>query len=129
MKIAVASKDFTKVTGHAGQARHWLIFQVEAGAEPVEVQRLELARELTFHHYKGGEPHPLEKVDALIAASAGEGFLRRLRKRGVDAVLTGEKDPRAAVADYMTGKLRPPRPRPVMSLFCKLRDRFSEHRD
>jgi len=127
MKIAVASNDFIKVARHAGQARKWLVFEVPEGQTPVEVDRLELAPDQVFHHHKQGT-NPLDGVSVLIAASAGEGFLRRMGKRGIEAVLTGEADARKAAADYLAGTLAPPRPPGVMGWICQLRDLFSKHR-
>ena len=128
MKIAVASSDSLKVTGHAGQARRWLVFEAEPGQPPVEIERIELPKELVFHHWSGEGAHPLDGIQAVIAQSAGEGFLNRLRQRGVDAVMTAETDPVKAVADYLAQSLSPPKPRPIGKLLCKAKDYFSPHR-
>lgn len=129
MKIAVAvTSDFSKVAGHAGQARRWLLFAAGPEQAPVELARIELPKELVFHHWSGEGAHPLDGIAAVIAQSAGEGFLNRLRKRGVDPVMTAEADPLKAVADYLGHSLAPPKPRPIGSLICKLHDLFSPHK-
>ena len=129
MKIAVCSKDFQQVSGHAGQAKRWLVYETDTDHAPRLVDRIELKKEQTFHHFKDDAPHPLDDITALLTSSSGDSFLRRMRKRGVDAVLTGETDPVAAVNDYIAQNLKPAKPRPIMGLICKVRDRFSDHRD
>jgi predicted Fe-Mo cluster-binding NifX family protein len=126
VKIAVCSKDFERVSGHAGQAKNWLLYEVQEEGE-WRVTRVVLEKAQVFHHHKGEEPHPLGGISALIAISAGESFLKRMQKGGVDAVMTAESEPRKAVADYLANQLSPPKPRPIGELFCKVRDLFSEH--
>lgn len=128
MKVAVASSDFTKVAGHAGRARKWLIYQVEADGSIAAPSRMELEHDNVFHYAEDGRPHPLDQVDALIAQSAGEGFLKNMERRGVEAVLTGETDPDKAVQDYLAHAVMPPKPRPIGSLICKAIDMFSKHK-
>ncbi len=128
MKIAVTSKDFSNVTGHAGQAKKWLLFDVQDTDTEWQVSQVALTKAQTFHHFKGGCSHPLDCISALIAISAGESFLMRMRKAGIDAVLTAETNPHKAVADYLKQKLSPPKPRPIGELICKLHDTFSTSR-
>ena len=128
MKIAVASKSFETVTGHAGQAKQWLLFDVPVDGGEWQVKQVTLSKAETFHHFKDDGPHPLDGITAMIAISAGESFIRRMRDAGIDAVFTAEVDPNKAVADYLKQQLTPPKPRPVGELFCKLRDVFSKHR-
>lgn len=126
MKIAVASNaKFTKITGHAGRARNWLVFDTETEAEP---QRIQLAAAQVIHHFDGTGPHPLDGIDALIALSAGEGFMKKMEARGVHAVQTADTDPAGAVGAYLAGTLSPPRPRPIGELLCKAIDRIGGHR-
>lgn len=129
MKIAVATPDFHKVSGHAGQSRRWILFEVEPGAPAEERQRIELPAEMVFHHYKESQgPHPLDGVDALIFQTAGEGFLKRMGKKGVKVAMTAETDAARAATDFAAGRLKPPRPPGLMSWVCKLHDLFSDHR-
>ena len=127
MKIAVTSKDFKSVTGHAGQAKKWLLFDLPDEGE-WRVSEVTLTKAQTFHHFKDDQPHPLDGIAALIAISAGESFIKRMIKAGVDAQLTAETDPYQAVEDYLKQQLKAPKPRPIGELFCKLRDAFSENR-
>lgn len=126
MKIAVATNaKFTKVAGHAGRARSWLVFDTETKGE---ARRIQLAAAEVIHHFDGSAPHPLDGIDALIALSAGEGFMKKMEARGVHAVQTAETDPGGAVDAYLAGTLSPPRPRPIGELLCKAIDRIGGHR-
>ena len=104
MLIAVASQNFRTVTGHAGKARRFMVFEAETGQTPREVSRLDLPREQSMHEFTGGA-HPLDDVKVLIAGSAGAGFISRMAQRGVLAVVTSETDPITAVANYFGGTL------------------------
>ncbi|WP_142850168.1 hypothetical protein [Telmatospirillum sp. J64-1] len=129
MKIAVAvGADWNRTAGHAGQCRRWLVFLAQPDSPPTEATRVELPKELVFHHFKDDRPHPLGDVAVVIAASAGESFKRRMEKRGIEAALTAESDPAKAAADWLAHRLAPPKPRPVGELLCKVRDLFSDHR-
>ena len=61
-------------------------------------ERIELAKEQVIHHFDDNGPHPLDGVEVVIAASAGDGFIRHMAKRGAQVLLTGETDPAAALA-------------------------------
>ncbi|MFD2181526.1 NifB/NifX family molybdenum-iron cluster-binding protein [Rhodoplanes azumiensis] len=110
MRIAVASQNFRTVTGHAGKSRRFLVFEAERGAPPREVARLDLPKELSIHEFACDGPHPLFAVDAVIAGSAGAGFVRRMAEHGVTAVATAEPDPATAVAGFLDGTLAPAGP-------------------
>lgn len=130
MKIAIATKHYDTVSGHAGQARHWLLYDLAAyrpGQVPPEPLRVELEKAQFFHHFQDDAPHPLDGVDLAVVASAGEGFVRHLKQRGTDVLVTGEADPRLALQKILAGEaLAQPRFDITTSL-CKLRDLFSRH--
>lgn len=128
MRVAVASSDYTKVSGHAGRARKWLLFNVSEDGNVSAPSRVELESEMVFHYFEHDRPHPLDGINALIAHSAGEGFLKHMEKRGIAAVMTAETDPAKAVADYLAESLSPPKPRPIGELLCKALDLFSKHK-
>lgn len=128
MRIAVASSDFTTVTGHAGRARKWLVYEVTESGDLAAPVRVELAADAVFHHAEDGRPHALDGVDAVIAQSAGDGFLRNMERRGIRAVLTAEPAPERAVRAVLADTVTPPRARPIGSLICKTIDLFSKHK-
>ncbi|MEG3618168.1 hypothetical protein V5T82_06860 [Magnetovibrio sp. PR-2] len=127
MKIAVASKNFETVTGHAGKNRRWLVFEVQDGELHLPPAQVELEKPQVFHHFKDDGPHPLDGIEGLIAASSGDSFLRRMEKRGVKAIMTRESDPEVAVRALLKEQLPPPKPRPITGLICKAHDAFSKH--
>lgn len=109
--IAVALRPDGRLSPHAGRALSWAVFEVtgEAPAEtPAEAWRITLTKATTLHEWHvrpDPERHPLHRVDVAIAASAGEGVIRRLGERGVTLVTTTEEDPATAVALYLRGEL------------------------
>ena len=107
MKIAIAAKDFATVSSHAGQARQWLLYDCHPGAPLPTGERIELAKEQVIHHFDDNGPHPLDGVEVVIAASAGDGFIRHMAKRGAQVLLTGETDPAAALARVLAGEVLP----------------------
>lgn len=130
MKIAIATQHYDTVSGHAGQTRHWLLYDLAAyrpGQAPPEPLRVELEKAQFFHHFQDDGPHPLDGVDLAVVASAGEGFVRHLKQRGTDVLVTGEADPGVALHKILAGEaLAQPRFDITTSL-CKLRDLFSRH--
>lgn len=109
MKIAVTSQNFKRVTGHAGKSRRFLIFDATVPADPEQVGRIDLPFEMSFHEFAGG-PHPLDEVDVILTASAGQGFVAKLAQRGVKVVTCGEADPLRAVRDFLRGQVKPAAP-------------------
>ncbi len=130
MKIAIATDNYTRVAGHAGKARHWLLYLLH-GHTPQQLlpapTLIKLAPEQVMHHFKDDAPHPLDGVDLVVAGSAGEGFLRHMRERGADVLLTGEDDPATALTQILAGEALPDPRFDVTTTLCKLRDLFSRH--
>jgi len=130
MKIAIATKDWLTVSGHAGQARCWLLYDLAPGQadEPLPAPvRIELAKEEVLHHFRDDAPHPLDGVEIVVAGSAGDGFVRHMKRRGAEVLLTGESDPSAALARILAGEALPDQRFDVTTALCKLRDLFSRH--
>jgi len=125
MKIAIAvNPRYTRLSGHAGRARHWLVWSCDGADLAADPERRLLDPGAVFHHHPEGQPHPLDGIDVLLTQSAGEGFIAKMKRRGVEVRLTAERDPRRAVETYRAGTLAPPRPRPIGDLVCKLLDRL-----
>ncbi len=101
MRIAVTTQDFRTVTGHAGRARRFLIYDVQPGADPVEVERLYLPERLAMHGFHGPGPHPVDDVDVVLSKGFGEGFFHRMASRGIIAATTEITDPAQAVKGYL----------------------------
>ena len=130
MKIAIATKAFTEVSGHAGQARQWLLYdlrQHESGKLLPAPVCIDLAKDEVLHVFEDDRPHPLDGVDIVVAGSAGDGFIRHMRKRGAQVLLTGESDPTVALSRILAGEALPDTRFDITTTLCKLRDLFSRH--
>ncbi len=118
MRIAVTSQNFRTVTGHAGRARRFLIYDAEPGAEPIEIARLDLPKELAMHEFHGAEPHPLDGVDVVLSQGFGDGFARRLAMRDILVFATGQIDPAEAVTAYLATRQMEPDARATSRRGC-----------
>ena len=103
MKIAVSSQNFKSVTGHAGKSRRFIIFDVGSPCDVPEVVWLDLPMEMSFHEFTGGK-HPLDEMDMIVTASAGQGFVSKMAQRGIRVVISEERDPYQAVRDCLAGE-------------------------
>ena len=106
MKIAITSQNFRTVTGHAGKTRRFLVYNGTTAVDMTEVERLDLPAEMAFHGFAGGA-HPVDGVEVLVTASAGEGFCRKMAERGIRVVTTAETDPRQAAIAVVTDQVIP----------------------
>ena len=71
MHIAVTSQNFRTVTGHAGRARRFIIFEADGATPAKEVGRLDLDAQMAIHGYSSDAAHPLDGMDVLITGGAG----------------------------------------------------------
>ena len=130
MKIAIATQDFATVSSHAGQTRQWLLYDLSshrANRLLPAPRRVDLEKEQVLHVFADDAPHPLDGVDIIVAASAGDGFIRHMKKRGAEVLTTGEPDPAIAITRILAGEaLADPR-FDITTTLCKLRDLFSRH--
>lgn len=130
MKIAIATKDFTVVSGHAGQTRQWLLYDLtnhRANQLLPAPSRVDLAKEQVLHTFEDKAAHPLDGIDIVVCASAGDGFIRHMKKRGAEVLLTGETDPAIAITRIVAGEALPDTRFDITTSLCKLRDLFSRH--
>jgi hypothetical protein len=115
------------VSGHAGQTRDWLVFDCEPGRVIADPHRIQLSKEQLPHHFQDDGPHPLHGVEIVVAASAGDGFVRHMDKWGATVLLTGETDPTLALNKILNGEALPETRFDITTTLCKLRDLFSSH--
>jgi predicted Fe-Mo cluster-binding NifX family protein len=130
MKVAVPTKDWATISGHAGQAQGWLVYDLaeqRAGAPLPQPVRVELEKQQLPHYFQDDGPHPLDGVELILAGSAGDGFVRHMKKRGADVLLTGETDPERAIALVIAGEDLPDQRFDITTSLCRLRDLFSRH--
>ena len=130
MKIGMASDDSFSLAGHAGQARRWLVFNCQPKNELPEPQVIELTKNEVFHYWQDDSSlrgHPLDGLEIIVARSAGDSFLARMQKRGVQVLLTAEVDAKTALQKILAGEALPDKRWDVSQLLCKLRDLFGSH--
>ena len=128
MKIAIATRDnWSKVSGHAGKTRDWLVFDCQPGQPLPEPLRVQLSKEQLPHYFHDDGPHPLDGVEIVVSASAGDGFIHRMKKRGAAVLLTGETDPCIALQKVLAGEALADTRFDITTVLCKLRDVFSRH--
>jgi len=128
MKIAVATKDNgTQVAGHAGKAHDWLVFDCQPGAVLPAPQHITLSDAQLPHHFKDDGPHPLHGVDMVVAASAGDGYIRHMATWGIQVVLTGESVPVNVLHKIIAGEALPDTRFDITTALCKVRDLLSRH--
>lgn len=130
MKIAIATKDYTAVSGHAGQARQWLVYDLSQHRSNQLLpapRRIDLDKKQLLHVFEDDGPHPLDGIDLVVCASAGDGFIRHMKKRGAEVLLTGESDPALAITCILAGESLPDPRFDITTTLCKIRDLFSRH--
>lgn len=126
MKIAIAATAaYAKVTGHAGRAKKWLVYETGSDGTFGIPARIEIPSDMVFHYFEFDRPHPLDGIEALITHSSGDGFRKKMKQRGIDVALTSETNPAKAITAYLAGTLPPPTPRPIGELVCKTIDRLT----
>lgn len=116
MKIAVATDDFTTVTGHVGRCNGFLIFEVESG----EVKSKEERENAFTHHKQSGGEHKhdhshghghsalaegLKDCQKLICRGAGWRLVNDLNEIGVEVLLTKEELAEEAAIKLEKGEL------------------------
>jgi len=130
MKIAIATQDFQEVSGHAGQTRQWLVYDLtnhRSNQLLPAPKRVDLEKDQVLHVFEDDAPHPLDGIDLIVCASAGDGFIRHMKKRGAEVLLTGEADPALAITRILAGEALPDPRFDITTALCKVRDLFSRH--
>jgi predicted Fe-Mo cluster-binding NifX family protein len=120
MKVAVVSDDFETLSGKAGRARRFLVYEADRTSQPKLEKRYELPNHIpTFHdlHEDDETLHPLDGM-LLLTAEAGEGFRERLQRRAITVVITSERDPEQAVIKMFDGTLPELAPTPHQEGAC-----------
>jgi predicted Fe-Mo cluster-binding NifX family protein len=108
MKIAVTSQNFRTITQHAGKTRRFLIYEQDSKTgQAHELARLNLPKQMSMHEFQG-DSHPIFEMDYLITGSSGQGFIQRMKREGVEVIITSEQDPVVAVTALLEGKPLPP---------------------
>ena len=101
MRIVVTSQNFRTVSGHAGRATRFLIYQVSPDGEPQECARFDLSPQQSFHEMQGVGAHPIDGANVILSAGFGAHFKEVMARRGIQAAVTDKTDPLEAVRDYL----------------------------
>ncbi|ABC22784.1 NifB/NifX family molybdenum-iron cluster-binding protein [Rhodospirillum rubrum] len=104
MRIGISSQDFLTVSGHAGRARHFLIFETSADGALGAPSRLELPPDKVLHAFGDDGPHPLYDLDVVVTAGAGGHFVSRMEARGVRVVFCAEIPATEAARQVASGE-------------------------
>ena len=103
MKIGFTSQNFKTITGHAGKARRFLVYEVTEEDTVTEQDRIDLPKEMAMHNYRGDD-HPIFELDLLFTGGCGAGFINRLAQHDVKVVATGETSPTETIEKLMKGE-------------------------
>jgi len=111
MRIAVSSQNKLNVTGHAGKASRFWIYDVDKNAGRIvskNLIELERADILHMRFHESTDPyaeHPVLASDVVITGGAGQGFIVKMAKANVRVAITPEKNPDTAVNKLMNNIL------------------------
>ena len=111
MKIAVSSQNKINVTGHAGKASRFWIYDVDIDSKTINSKELvELQREDILHmrFHESTDPyasHPVLESDVVITGGAGQGFVVKMSKANVRVAITPEENPDRAVDKLLNNTL------------------------
>jgi predicted Fe-Mo cluster-binding NifX family protein len=99
MKIAIASQNRRTVSSHAGKCTHfWVIDSVDGSCIS-----LTLSPEQMLFQASDLVGHPLQQVDVVLAASAGQALEQRLGTISTQLFLTEQSDPLLASKAWLMG--------------------------
>jgi predicted Fe-Mo cluster-binding NifX family protein len=109
VKIAFPTDDGMKISAHFGRAPYFVVADVDGDGAPHFEQRAK-AYHGEAQHEGHGHDHadmfaPIADCQVLIAGGMGQGALDAAAQQGMEVILTGEKDIRAAFEAYRAGRL------------------------
>jgi predicted Fe-Mo cluster-binding NifX family protein len=104
MKIGVSSQNFRTITGHAGKARRFFVYEGNSAEDLQLSDKLDLPKSQSIHESNPAESHVLDELDILITAGCGDGFIRKMANRGIKVITTAEQDPLIAAKKIIDGK-------------------------
>lgn len=109
MKIALSFQDGKTISGHAGRCTKFLVYDIQEN-NYVSRSILEIDEERTIHNVLHDlmlpfMDHPIFNMDVIISNSMCNGFIKKMRIKGIEAVPTEEVEPDRAVQMYLSGEL------------------------
>lgn len=104
MKVAVASLNGETVCGQPGRCRSFIVFDSD-GFELLEQENITFSDDYILQGFAADKPHPIDRIDVLIASAIGEGLVNQLQRRDVIAVATNVKNAAEAAQRFLDGDL------------------------
>ena len=109
MKIAFCYQNDMHITGQAGKCTKFMLYDIQ-DKEIVSKGMVELEESITFHNvfHNGTIPfneHPLSDIDVVISDSMGAGFVQKMKRVGITALMTTETDIEKALDAFLSNKL------------------------
>ena len=105
-KVVVTTQNRRTVTGYAARCRNHQVFIVQPERKRIiSCEGFELNKNETWFDTETGQPHPFDDMDVLITGGMGSGLQAELASRGIEGLVTTEKDPKLAVKMYLRGTL------------------------
>jgi len=120
MKIAVATNDQQKVTGHIGRCKSFMIFEVDSEkiiSKELRMNSFTCHSTASVHHHEhahgegAGHHHTnliegLKDCSALISSGGGWRVVEDLKAHGINTLFTDEEFVDHAVLKFIKGELK-----------------------
>lgn len=110
--IAVATHDGETLSTHGGRARRFALYRLGRDGALAPAGKVELPEEEVLHIAGDGRPHVIDAVSTVICGASGEGFVKHMKRRDIEAVVTVAESVAQALADYLAGTVQPAEPPP-----------------
>jgi predicted Fe-Mo cluster-binding NifX family protein len=108
--IAVATADGETLDTHGGRVKRFSLYRLPAEGGAIPAGRIEIPDEEVLHLCGDGRRHVIDAVSAVIVGPSGEGFVKHMQRRGIEAVTTAADSVTQALADYLAGAVVPAEP-------------------
>lgn len=109
MKIALSFQDGKTISGHAGRCTKFLVYDIQDN-NYVSKSVLEIDEDRILHNVLHNlmlpfMDHPIFNMDVIISKSMGDGFIKKMKIKGIEAIPTSEVEADLAVQKYLSGEL------------------------
>lgn len=117
MKIAIATDDFSTVTGHIGRCKGFIIYEIENDKIINKVEKENIFTNHIHHghnHSNSNEKHghshtrlieALKDCSHLICTTAGWRVVEDLKQNNIEVIFTEESDAESAALKFSKGEL------------------------
>ena len=118
MKIAIATDDFTTVTGHIGRCNGFIIYEIEDGkiSSRTQIENIFTNHKIGEHHRHGEHDHNhsqghsglaegLVGCSTLICTAAGWRVVEDLKNNGINVIFTNDDNADSAALKFASNTL------------------------